>query len=225
MRAGPDPVTRGRLIAVEGGEGAGKSTQVRRLKAFLEGRGLPVVVTHEPGGTAVGEGIRDLVLHGRGDSPPPEAELLLILAARAALVREVVGPALAGGSWVLSDRFDLSSLAYQGYGRGIPLKRIARLNEFATGGLAPDLYVVLDLAVEEGMARQRREGKPRDRFESAGRTFLGKVRRGYLELARSRADAVVVSARGSPGDVEERIRREVALAFPETLGTLRPGER
>ena len=218
-------MSRGRFIVVEGGEGVGKSTQVRRLRAFLEGRGLPVVLTREPGGTAVGEDIRKLVLHGRGGSVPPETELLLLLAARAAVVREVVEPALADGKWVLSDRFDLSSFVYQGYCTGISLNRIERLNEFATGGLAPDLCIVLDLQVEEGMARQALAGKARDRFESEGRAFLGRVRRGYVELAGSRAGAVLVSACGSPGDVEERIRREVALAFPEALATAGRGGR
>ena len=218
-------MNRGRFIVVEGGEGVGKSTQVQRLRAFLEGMGLNVVVTREPGGTALGEDIRKVVLRGREGSMRPEAELLLILAARAAMVREVVEPALAAGRWVLSDRFDLSSFAYQGYGRGIPVGRIAHLNEFATGGLAPDLCIVLDLPVGEGMARQACAGKSRDRFESEGRGFLGRVRRGYVELAGSRAGAVLVSARGSAGDVEERIRREVALAFPEAHGTAAPGSR
>lgn len=212
--AGTPLVSRGRFVVVEGGEGVGKSTQVRGLRAFLEERGLPVVVTREPGGTAVGEGIRELVLHGRRGSLPAETELLLILAARAACVREVIGPALAAGKWVLADRFELSSFAYQGYGRGISLSRVARLNQFATGGLVPDLCVVLDLSVEEGMARQARAGKSRDRFESEGRDFLARVRRGYVELAGSRAGTVLVSASGRPDDVGERIRRVVALAFP-----------
>ena len=215
---------RGRFVVVEGGEGVGKSTQVRRLGTFLADRGLPVVTTREPGGTAAGEGIREVLLHMRGGSLPRETEFLLILAARAALVREVVEPALAAGKWVLSDRFDLSSLAYQGYGRGIPTDRIGRFNEFATGGLAPDLCIVLDLPAEEGMARKTRAGKPRDRFESEGHDFLGRVRHGYVELAGSTAGAVLVSAAGSPDDVEERIRREVALAFPATFGTAGPGE-
>ncbi len=218
--AGTDPVSRGRFVVVEGGEGAGKSTQVRRLRSFLEGMGLSVVVTREPGGTVVGEGIRRLLLHGSRGSLPAETELLLIIAARAACVREVVEPALAAGKWVLADRFELSSFAYQGYGRGISMDRVARLNEFATGGLAPDLCIVLDVPVEEGMARQARAGKSRDRFESEGLDFLARVRRGYVELAGSRAGAVLVSARGSPGDVEERIRREVARALDEVPGSM-----
>ena len=218
-------MSRGRFVVVEGGEGVGKSTQVRRLRAFLEGGGLRVVVTREPGGTAVGERIREVLLHGRGGAVAPEAELLLILAARAALVREVAEPALAAGKWVLSDRFDLSSFAYQGYGRGIAASRIERLNEFATGGLNADLCIVLDLPVEDGMARQARAGKSRDRFEAEGSAFLGRVRRGYVELAVSRADAVLVSACGSPREVEERIRREVVLAFPGIIGTAGQGGR
>ena len=216
-------MTRGRFVVVEGGEGVGKSTQVRRLRAFLESRDLPVVVTREPGGTAVGEEIRRLVLHGTGRALAAEAELLLILAARAALVHEVVGPALAAGKWVLADRFDLSSLAYQGYGRGIPPEGVARLNEFATGGLVPDLYVVLDLPVEEGMGRQALAGKSRDRFESEGSAFLHSVRQGYVELAESLTGAVLLSARGGRDEVEDRIRRAVLMAFPGALGVEESG--
>ena len=216
--AGAESLSRGRFIVVEGAEGVGKTTQVRRLAAFLEGAGLPLVVAREPGGTGVGEGIRNLVLHGSGGPVPRESELLLILAARAAFVRLVVGPALGAGQWVLSDRFDLSSLAYQGYGRGIELDRVSSLNEFATGGLAPDLYLVLDLAVEEGLARQVRAAKAPDRFEAESSAFRQAVRRGYLELARSIERAVVVPAGGSPDEVEDRIRREIIARFPETFG-------
>ncbi len=212
------PETRGRFIVIEGAEGVGKTTQVRRLAAFLEGAGLPLVMAREPGGTAVGEGIRQLLLHGSEGPVARETELLLILAARASVVREVVEPALAAGKWVLSDRFDLSSFAYQGYGRGIGVDLVARLNEYATGGLAADLYLVLDLAVEEGMARQAREARSPDRFEAEDSTFRRAVREGYLELARSVDRAVLVSADGSPGEVEERIRSEMFARFPETFG-------
>lgn len=216
----PVPVSRGRFIVVEGAEGVGKTTQVRRLAAFLKGKGLPLAVTREPGGTAVGEGIREVILYGRGGPVPRETELLLILAARAALVREVVEPALAAGKWVVSDRFDLSSFAYQGFGRGIELDRISRLNRFATGGLAPDLYLVLDLAVEEGLARQARETGPPDRFETESSAFRRALRRGYLELAGSMDRAVVVPADAVPGEVEERIRLEIIARFPETFGAI-----
>lgn len=212
------PVRRGRFIVVEGAEGVGKTTQVRRLAAFLEGAGLPLVLAREPGGTAVGEGIRKLLLHGSDGPVRRETELLLILAARASLVREVVEPALAAGNWVLSDRFDLSSFAYQGYGRGIGVDVVARLNEYATGGLAADLCLVLDLEVEEGMARQAREARSPDRFEAEDSAFRRTVRRGYLELARSLDRAVLIPADGSPDEVEERIRGEMFARFPEHFG-------
>lgn len=209
-------MTRGRFIAFEGAEGVGKTTQIRLLASSLESAGIPSVVTREPGGTSVGEGIRELVL--RSPAPvPPETELLLILAARAAFVREVVTPALNAGKWVLSDRFDMSTFAYQGHGRGIDLGQIERLNGYATGGVAPDLYVVLDLAVNEGMARQARAGKSPDRFESAGTAFHQAVREGYVQLAGSLDQAVLVPAGGSPAEVEERIRGEIVARFPETL--------
>ncbi len=196
----------------------GKTTQTGLLARCLEEAGLPPVIAREPGGTPVGEGIRRLLLDGGQGSVSREAELLLILAARASVVREVVEPALAAGRWVLSDRFDLSSFAYQGYGRGIGADVVRRLNEYATGGLAPDLYVVLDLAVEEGMARQARAAKPLDRFEAEDANFRRAVRNGYLELARSMERAVLVAADGSPAEVHGRIRREVAARFPGTFG-------
>lgn len=211
-------MSRGRFIVVEGAEGVGKTTQARRLATFLKRAGLPLVVAREPGGTAVGEGIRELLLHGDEGPVARETELLLILAARASVVREVVEPSLAAGKWVLSDRFDLSSFAYQGYGRGIGVDVVARLNEYATGGLAADLYLVLDLTVEEGIARQAREARSPDRFEAEDQSFRRAVRRGYLELARTMDRAVLVPADGSPDGVEARIRTEIVARFPETFG-------
>lgn len=210
-------MSRGRFIVVEGAEGVGKSTQVRRLAAFLERAGLPVVRGREPGQTSVGEGIRELLLHGTRSPLPPRTELHLILAARAAYVAEIVEPALAAGKWVVSDRFDLSTFAYQGYGTGIDAERIASMNHDVTSGLAPDLYLVLDLTVEESMARRAGEERSWDRFESAGPAFLRRVRSGYLDLAESRENAVLVPAAGTPGEVEERIRGEIVGAFPETF--------
>lgn len=210
-------MNRGRFIVVEGTEGVGKSTQVRRLAAFLEDAGLPVVTGREPGQTSVGEGIRELLLHGSRSPIPPRTELHLILAARAAYVAEIVEPALAAGKWVVSDRFDLSTFAYQGYGTGIDTKRIAAMNHDVTSGLEPDLYLVLDLSVEEGMARRAGEDRDWDRFETAGLAFLRRVRRGYVELAETRQNAVLVPAAGTPEEVGERIRGEVVRAFPDTF--------
>ena len=210
-------MNRGRFIVVEGTEGVGKTTQVRRLAAFLERAGLPVEVGREPGQTSVGEGIRELLLHGTRSPLPPRTELHLILAARAAYVAEIVEPSLAAGKWVVSDRFDLSTFAYQGYGTGIDAERIAAMNHDVTSGLAPDLYLVLDLSVEESMARRAGEERSWDRFESAGLAFLRRVRSGYLDLAESRENAVLVPAAGTPREVEERIRGEIVGAFPETF--------
>lgn len=196
---------------------------MRRLGAFLRARGLPVVETREPGGTPVGERIREVVLGGdsaRNANKAPDdlemptaTEVFLILAARAAFVQHVVAPALALGKWVVSDRFDLSTFAYQGYGRGVPMEKLERLNRYATGGLQPDLYVVLDLPMQEGLARHAKDGKPKDRFESGGADFLNRVSEGYLALARSTPQAVAVPASGSMDAVAERVRQVVEGRF------------
>ena len=131
-------MTRGKFITFEGGEGCGKSTQIRRLKEALEKGGIDVLLTREPGGTWLSEEIRHLIKDQTTDAPCDRSELLLFLAARAQLVRNVIRPALESGKWVLSDRFSDSTLAYQGYGRGLPLDDLRRMNEFACEGLKPD---------------------------------------------------------------------------------------
>ena len=143
----------------------------------MEAAGVAHIVTREPGGTPVGEAIRGIVLSRPELEMPPESELLLILAARAAFVRDVVKPALAEGQTVVADRFALSTLAYQGYGRGIDLGRIRDGLEIATGGLRADLYLVLDLSVEEGSERQQRKGDEPDRIEREGEDFRRAVPR------------------------------------------------
>lgn len=200
---------RGRFVVLEGAEGAGKSTQAARLAAWLRVRGLDVIEAREPGGTDVGERIRSLLLHARDAKIGAPAELLLILAARAAFVRELVRPALEQGRWLVSDRFAMSTFAYQGFGRGIARGEIETLNRWAADGLEPDLCVVLDLAVEEGLARKASDGKPRDRIESEGAEFLRRVQRGYVEMAESDDRAVLVSGAGSQDEVERRVRRVV----------------
>ena len=227
LREGAGEGRGGRFIVVEGAEGSGKTTQAERLRTFLREAGLRVVGTREPGGTRVGERIRELLLHDREVAVSAATELLLILAARSAFVREVVQPALNRGEWVVSDRFDLSTFAYQGYGRGIDPGRIEPLNRHATAGLAPDLQIVLDLPAEEGLARQKLQGKGGDRFESAGTDFHRRVRRGYVELARTTNSAVLIPASGSVERVAARIRSEVKSRFPETavVRTGAPGMR
>lgn len=209
---------RGRFVVLEGVEGAGKTTQVRLLSAWLEAAGVEHVSAREPGGTPVGEAVRGVLLEQRELDVPAETELLLMLAARAAFVRQVVVPALERGTVVLADRFDLSTFAYQGWGRGLDLDEVRRLNDFATGGLRPDLYVILDLPVDEGARRQEREGKDPDRIEREGGGFMERVRRGYRELAAREGRARTVDARGAPERVHARIREVLGQAFPETFG-------
>jgi dTMP kinase len=171
----------GVLISLEGGEGAGKTTLARLLAAELESAGLRARVLREPGGTALGEEVRRLLLHP--DSPlTPQAELLLFLAARAELVRRVIRPALDAGEYVICDRFSDSTLAYQGFGRGLDLEEIRRLDAWASSGLKPDLTVLLDVPVETGLARR---GAEKDVFQQADLDFHMRVREGYLQLANA----------------------------------------
>ncbi|MBW3535060.1 MAG: dTMP kinase, partial [Gemmatimonadetes bacterium] len=145
------------------------------------------------------------------------SELLLILAARAAFVRDVVRPALERGEVVVADRSDASTLAYQGHGRGLDLETVRRLNGFATGGLRPDAMVVLDLPVAEGTARQRREGKRADRMEREGRPFMERVAEGYRRVVEEDPAARRVDATGTPGAVQERVRDALRELLPETF--------
>jgi dTMP kinase len=178
----------GLFITFEGGEGSGKSTQVELLARRLETAGRRVLKLREPGGTPLGEELRQLLLHRRADISP-QAELLLFLAARAELVRAVIRPALAEGTIVICDRFSDSTLAYQGYGRGIDLDQVRKLNDSATGGLKPDLTVLLDLPVEAGRSRKQRD---EDAFQGEDDTFHERVRQGYLALARQEPDRWLV---------------------------------
>lgn len=176
-------MSRGRFITLEGIEGAGKSSLQKALAAGLQQRGISVVCTREPGGTPLAEQIRALVLARRADGMPPATELLLMFAARAAHVAELIEPALARGDWVLCDRFTDASRAYQGAGRGLDTETIEQLAAVAHPGLAPDLTLLLDLSPEEGLARARGRGGEGDRFEDEELEFFEHVRLGYLEQA------------------------------------------
>ena len=221
---GEDSAQEGLFLVLEGVEGVGKTTQARLLLEWMEGLGLPARLGREPGGTVAGEAIREILLVRDGLEIQAETELLLMLAARAAFVREVVRPLLEAGGIMLADRFETSTFAYQGFGRGLPLVEIQRLNRFATGGLRPDLVLVLDLPWEEGRARQQREGKAADRIESAGDAFLERVRVGYRRLAEDGSDVVLVDGSASPERVQEEIRSILRARFPETFDLARCSE-
>ena len=203
----------GRLISFEGSEGAGKSTQIARLAAQFQQAGREVLTTREPGGTEIGEQIRNLLVHNsKGDEMCAETELLLFAAARAQLVREVIAPALLRGAIVLSDRFLDSSTVYQGIGRNLAADPVSQINRSAVGNVMPDLTVVLDVPEEVSLARLKRRasGLP-DRMERQNVEFYRKVREGYLVLARGLPERFVLLDGTQPEDViERRIRAELA---------------
>ncbi len=175
-------MTKGLFITLEGGEGAGKSTQLAYLRQRIEAAGIPLHVTREPGGTPLAEQIRALLLDHRDEEMAPDTELLLMFAARAQHLARLVRPALARGEWVLCDRFTDATYAYQGGGRGIGFARIAVLEDWVQGELRPDLTLLLDLPVAMGMARAGRRGEL-DRFEREQRDFFERVRAAYLTRA------------------------------------------
>jgi len=200
----------GRLITLEGIEGAGKSSQIEPLASWLRGQGHHVVITREPGGTPVGDGIRAVLLE-RGEAVPhPDTELLLMCAARAEHVERVIRPALERGDWVISDRFTDASYAYQGAGRGIDDTRIAVLEEWVQGSLRPDRTILLDVEAATGLERARGRGQA-DRFEAESLAFFERVRARYLTRAEREPERFrVVDAHVDPDRVAERIRAAVA---------------
>ena len=200
----------GRFITFEGGEGCGKSTQIRLLADRLRAAGREVLLTREPGGTPLAEKIRSLVREESDDPPNARAETLLFLASRAQVVESVIRPALAAGTWVLCDRFADSTFAYQGYGRGLDLLELKRLNAFATGGLVPDRTLLLDVAPETAAVRMRaREPAAHtaaDRMEKAGDGFHARLKKGFLELSAAEPGRfVVIAADGGVDDVAEKV--------------------
>lgn len=215
---GPGP---GLFVAFEGVEGSGKSTQSQLLARDLRACGIEVVHAREPGSTAFGERVRDLVLNQTGLSIPPRSEMFLMLAARAAFVQDIVLPALAEGHVVIADRFELSTLAYQGAGRGLPLDDVVRCNRVATGGVTPHITFLLDLAPEEGVQRQIAAAKRPDRLEGEAAEFHRRVAGGYRELARMVPGLVRIDASAAIEEVHEQILRSLAQKHPETFSVSR----
>ena len=199
---------RGRFITLEGGEGAGKSTQARRLAAHLSDQGLPVLVTREPGGSAGAEKIRSLLLDGTGFDPVAEA--MLMFAARREHVVATIRPALAAGMWVICDRFADSTRAYQCHGQGVPGEVYRKLADLALEGLAPDLTLILDIPPEAGMARAAARGVAADRYERLDAGFHARVRAGFLSIAAAEpARCAVVDATRDAEAVFAAIRAEL----------------
>jgi len=210
-------VTRGRFITFEGIEGCGKTTQLLLLASHLKHRGVTVVTTREPGGTPLGEQVRDVLLDPRL-TPTPLVELFLLEAARAQLVASVIAPALESGKFVLSDRFADSSLAYQGGARRLPRTTVQRLNELACAGIVPDRTLVFDLDVELALGRARERpstGPDNRRFEDEALAFHRAVAEAYRELALSESGRVsLVDARGTPEAVHERTLAALTGVLP-----------
>jgi dTMP kinase len=201
----------GRFITLEGGEGAGKSTQISRLKDWLEGRGHRVMATREPGGAVGAEMIRKLLVEGSADRWDGVTEALLHFAARRDHLRAAVWPALKDGAWVLSDRFADSTRAYQGYGHGLDLAALDRLYEIAVGNFRPDLTVILDLPVEAGLARAAARRGAETRYENLPRAFHERVRAGFLEIAgRDPGRCAVIDAGGDIESIAGAVTRLVA---------------
>ena len=207
----PDRPVRGWFVALEGGEGAGKSTQASQLAEWLTDRGHEVVLTFEPGDTAVGRRLRALLLAHEAGPLAPRTEALLFAADRAQHVAEVVRPALDRGAVVITDRYVDSSLAYQGAGRTLPVDDVAMLSTWATDALVPDVTVVLDLPPDVGLARVPGDA---DQMEAQPQAFHERVREGFLALARAEPQRyLVVDSTAEPDSVQERIREHLAAVI------------
>jgi dTMP kinase len=202
----------GKFITLEGGEGAGKSTQIGLLAEALRAAGKQVLTTREPGGSPGAEEIRKLLVSGGTDRWQPRTEALLHTAARVDHVERVIRPALAKGTWVICDRFADSTLAYQGYGHGLGKEWVEELYRLTFGAFHPDLTLVLDLDLDVGLKRGTAEARGEDRYERMGREFHQRLRQGYQEIARANPDrCLLIDAVGDVDTVQRAIRGAVTL--------------
>jgi dTMP kinase len=202
-----------RFITLDGLDGSGKTSQQAVLAAWLRGRGLEVVTCRDPGSTPAGDAVRAILLDRHDLALAPTTEMLLYMAARAQLVAEVVRPALARGAWVVSDRFLLANVVYQGHAGGLGRDTVRAVGAIATDGLAPDLTIVLDVDLETAA---RRLARPLDRLERRGDEYRRRVREGYLAEARAAPEhVVVIDGAAAAAEVSERIAAEVVRRFPE----------
>jgi len=212
------------FIVFEGPEGSGKSLQSRLLAEFLEARGWAVMLTREPGGTALGDALRTILLHSDDYAILPEAEVLLLAAARAQHVRERLLPALARGTAVVCDRYVDSTLAYQGGGHGIPLEELMPIQAYATGGLGPDLRILLDVPVDVGLQRRHADPTTVNRIDRASREFHSRVRQMYLDLAAADPDGwSVIDGQGSVEAVASQVQAEVLRRVLSKFSTAAAG--
>lgn len=205
-------MSRGRFITIEGAEGVGKSTQLAVVREAVEGSGREVVCTREPGGTPRAERIRQLVLDRDTETMPVSCELLLMFAARATHLENLILPAMSRGAWVICDRFTDATYAYQGGGRGVSYADIARLEQIVQGQFRPDLTLLLDAPVEIALERARRRNgdRPADRFEAERTSFFERVRSAYLDLAHRFPQRIrIIDAGGDVTSVATRVREEV----------------
>ncbi len=202
---------RGRLIVLEGMDGSGKSSQVGVVAGWLAERGRTVVTCRDPGSTPVGDAIREILLHRHDLQMTAEAEMFLYMAARSQLVREVIAPALEAGSWVVSDRFLLSNIVYQGHAGGLDPDQVRLVGGLATGNLAPDLTLLLDVDLD---TVSRRLDRPLDRLEARGQDYRQRLRDGYHREA-ARAAATIIDATADLATVSGLIIAAVQAAFPE----------
>lgn len=203
----------GKFIVFEGCDGSGKSSQAVNIAQWLEQRGFRVVCCHDPGSTPLGDAVREVLLHRKELRLDPEAEMLLYMAARAQLVREIIQPALREGNWVISDRFLMSNIVYQGYAGGLDIDTVRKVGEIATCNIKPDLTLILDIDIHTASARMDR---PLDRLESRGNPYREKVRNGYHSESHSQ-NTVLIDATGDAAEVRSQIITTVQSFCADSL--------